>query len=119
MWCAAGGNLHDILREEEAKAAAVRAAQPVSTDVKTAAPGANRASGWARVAASPTASRGTYIIVPLCLASTWLTIYVMCPFALYSITAYLQYTQGSFRSQVQHGKCVGYTARSLLITPHA
>ncbi|KAL0051006.1 hypothetical protein WJX82_000480 [Trebouxia sp. C0006] len=54
----AGGNLHDILREEEAKAAAVRAAQPVSTDVKTAAPGANRASGWARVAASPTASRG-------------------------------------------------------------
>ncbi len=58
--CAAGGNLHDILREEEAKAAAARAAQPASTDVKTAAPGANRASGWARVAASPIASRGIY-----------------------------------------------------------
>ena len=69
MWCAGGGKLHDILREEEAKAAAARAAQPANADVKTAAPGANRASGWARVAASPTASRGTYNTETLCLAS--------------------------------------------------
>ena len=56
--CAAGGNLHDIVREEEAKAAAARAAQPANVDVKTTAPGAARSSGWARVAAAPTASRG-------------------------------------------------------------
>lgn len=55
---AAGGNLHDIVREEEAKAAAARAAQPANVDVKTTAPGAARSSGWARVAAAPTASRG-------------------------------------------------------------
>ena len=59
--CAAGGNLHDIVREEEAKAAAARAAQPANVDVKTTAPGAARSSGWARVAASPTASRGEHL----------------------------------------------------------
>ena len=47
------------MREEEARAAAARAAQPSVTDAKTAAPASSRASGWARVAAGPTASRGT------------------------------------------------------------
>lgn len=56
---AVGGNLQDVMREEEARAAAARAAQPTVTDVKTAAPGAARAGGWARVAARPTASKGT------------------------------------------------------------
>ena len=46
------------MREEEARAAAARAAQPVVPDVKTNAPGAARI-GWARVAAGPTASKGT------------------------------------------------------------
>ena len=57
--CAGGGNLQDVMREEELAAAAARAAQPAVSDVKTAAPGATRAGGWARVAAGPTATRGT------------------------------------------------------------
>ena len=56
--CAVGGNLQDVMREEELAAAAVRAAQPAVTDVKISAPGAARASGWARVAAGPTATKG-------------------------------------------------------------
>ncbi len=67
---AAGGKLHDILREEEAKAAARAAAQPATADVKTAAPGAARSGGWARVAASPTASGG--MVKTICLLSTML-----------------------------------------------
>ena len=65
---AAGGNLQDILREEEAKAAARAAAQPATADLKTAAPGAARSGGWARVAASPTASRGTPVASICCLS---------------------------------------------------
>lgn len=57
--CAVGGNLQDVMREEELAAAAARAAQPAVTDVKTSAPGASRASGWARVAAGSTAIKGT------------------------------------------------------------
>ena len=69
---AAGGNLHDIVREEEAKAAAARAAQPANVDVKVTAPGAARSSGWARVAASPTASRGEACHrTPSCLCHTF------------------------------------------------
>lgn len=56
---AVGGNLQDVMREEEARAAAARAAQPAVTDVKTTTSGAPRAGGWARVAAGSTASRGT------------------------------------------------------------
>lgn len=55
---AVGGNLQDVMREEELAAAAARAAQPAVTDAKTSAPGAARASGWARVAAGPTATKG-------------------------------------------------------------
>lgn len=54
-----GGNLQDVMREEELAAAAARAAQPAVTDVKTAAPGAARASGWARVTAGSTPTKGT------------------------------------------------------------
>lgn len=56
---AVGGNLQDVMREEELAAAAARAAQPAVTDVKTAAPGAARASGWARVTAGSTPTKGT------------------------------------------------------------
>ena len=56
---AVGGNLQDVMREEELAAAAARAAQPAVSDVKTAAPGAARASGWARVTAGSTPTKGT------------------------------------------------------------
>ena len=67
--CAVRGNLQDVIKEEEAAAAAAaaaRAAQPAVADVKTAAPGATRTGGWARVAAGPTATRGG---CALCLLS--------------------------------------------------
>ncbi|KAL3142989.1 kinesin-like protein [Trebouxia sp. C0009 RCD-2024] len=54
------GNLQDVIKEEEAAAAAAaaaRAAQPAVADVKTAAPGATRTGGWARVAAGPTSTK--------------------------------------------------------------
>ena len=118
VWRAAGGNLHDILREEEAKAAAARAVQPASTDVKTAAPGANRASGWARVAASPTASTGTYITGPFCFASIPQpsSPSMSCVLLHYMISqahlrSFPKECKDVLRSRVQYGECVGYTAR--------
>lgn len=64
------GNLQDVIKEEEAAAAAAaaaRAAQPAVADVKTAAPGATRTGGWARVAAGPTATRGAVPSVSACV----------------------------------------------------
>lgn len=70
--CAVRGNLQDVIKEEEAAAAAAaaaRAAQPAVADVKTAAPGATRTGGWARVAAGPTSTKGSCALY-LCLCST-------------------------------------------------